>query len=310
MKTSLGQMDGNAWEEYCQKLLRIRYQTDYQEVPAQFGGDLGIEGFTCSGLVFQCYCPDEDPSGKDLYEDQRDKITRDIAKLIKNAAKISQLGVETIWEWHFLTPHYNSRDLLSHCRTKEIEVKSKGLLSIHSDFRILLKIEDDYIPERQAVLGSSGLKVQPSGEEPPMYELEKLLSSDNKIVKNITTKLEKLALAASHRASLTRQLVSGYIVGRDQLETLNMKFPTTYQSVLHLKAATENQLAIRMLSCPDNQGRILHEILKEYEGKLNYDFADRLSTALIARLATETISDWLGRCPLDFPAKEDSNEHN
>jgi hypothetical protein len=62
-------MDGNAWEEYCHHLLRIRH-TDYQKVPAKYGGDLGIEGFTFSGLVFQCYCCDDDPSGRDLYEKQ------------------------------------------------------------------------------------------------------------------------------------------------------------------------------------------------------------------------------------------------
>ncbi len=114
-------MDGNEWESYCQKLLHMHYK-DYQEVPSRFGGDLGIEGFTCSGFTFQCYCPDEDPSGKDLYELQRDKITRDIAKLIRNASKITELGAGIIKEWHFLTPIYNSKDLLSHCRLKESDV--------------------------------------------------------------------------------------------------------------------------------------------------------------------------------------------
>jgi hypothetical protein len=57
-------MDGNDWESYCQKLLRMHHK-DYQEVPSRFGGDLGVEGFTCSGFTFQCYCPDEDPSGKE-----------------------------------------------------------------------------------------------------------------------------------------------------------------------------------------------------------------------------------------------------
>lgn len=275
-------MDGKAWETFCQKLLRLRY-ADYQEVPAQFGGDLGIEGFTCSGLVFQCYCPDEDPSGRDLYENQRDKITKDIRKLIKNAAKIAALGASTIKEWHFLTPRYNSRDLLSHCRSKESEVRSKGLPTIHSEFRVFLKTEDDFIPERQIFLGTGGLMVQPSGEEPPSEELEKLLGSDNEIVVNIKTKLGKIALASNQMASLTRQLVSGYVVGRNELEILNEKFPSTYESVAHLKSATESQLAIRTLSCSTNHGTILHEILMEYENKLSSAFSGSLSSALIVR---------------------------
>lgn len=308
MKTSLGQMDRDAWEKYCQKLLRLRYE-DYQEVPAQFGGDLGIEGYTRSGLVFQCYCPDEDPSGRDLYEKQRDKITGDIAKLIKNASEISSLGVGLIKEWHFLTPRYNSRYLLSHCRSKESEVRSRSLDTVHSEFTICLKIEDDYIPERNVLLWTGGLRVQPSGEEPALQALEELLTSNNEIVLNIKTKLGKLKLVSGQQANLTRELVGGYVVGQDELETLNQKFPSTYRSVIQLKSATESQLAIRTLSCSDNHGTILCEILQEYEDKLSADFSRSLSSALISRLSTEAISDWLGRCPLDFPdsAGSDAN---
>ena len=307
MKTSLGQMARDTWEKYCQKLLRLRYE-DYQEVPAQFGGDLGIEGYTRSGLVFQCYCPDEDPGGRDLYEKQRDKITGDIAKLIKNASEISSLGVGIIKEWHFLTPRYNSRHLLSHCRSKESEVRSRSLDTVHSEFTICLKDEDDYIPERNVLLGTGGLRVQPSGEELALQALEELLTSDNEIVLNIKTKLGKLELVSGQRANLTRQLVGGYVVGQHELETLNQKFPSTYRSVVQLKSATESQLPIRTLSSSDNHGTILREILEEYEDKLSADFSRSLSSALISRLSTEAISDWVGRCPLDFPGSEDSDE--
>ena len=309
MRTSLGQMDGNMWEDYCQKLLRLHYD-DYQEVPAQFGGDYGIEGFTRSGIVFQCYCPDEDPSGKDLYEKQRDKITTDIKKLVKNASAISALGAGSIMEWHFLTPCYNSRYLLSHCRSKESEVQSKSLETVHSEFTIYLKTEDDYIPERQICLGTGGLQVQPSGEEPPQEELEKLLTSDNEIVLNIKTKLRKLALASDQRTDLITQLVRGYIVGKYELQILNEKSSSRYVSVVQLKSATELQLPMRMLSCSDNHGTILHKILQEYEDKLSTDSSGSLSSALIARLSTEAISDWLGRCPLNFFSNLESNDEN
>jgi hypothetical protein len=302
-------MDGNMWEDYCQKLLRLRYE-DYQEVPAQFGGDYGIEGFTRSGIVFQCYCPDDDPSGRDLYAKQRDKITTDIKKLVKNASAIAALGAGTIIEWHFLTPRYNSRYLVSHCRTKESEVQSKSLETVHGEFTIYLKTEDDYLPERQIYLGTDGLRVQPSGEEPPLDELEKLLTSDNKIVLNIKTKLEKLALPSRQRTDLIIQSVKGYIVGQDELETLNEKFSSKYESVIQLKSATESQLPMRMLSCSDNHGTILYNILQEYEGKLRNDLSGSLSSALIARLSTEAISDWLGRCPLNFFSNLEGNDEN
>ena len=59
MNTSNGNMCGSEWDEYCHRLLSLKYSNYYQRVPSKFGGDLGIEGFVQhSGIVFQCYCPD------------------------------------------------------------------------------------------------------------------------------------------------------------------------------------------------------------------------------------------------------------
>ncbi len=123
--------------------------------------------------------------------------------------------------------------------------------------------------------------------------------SDNEIVLNIKLKLEKLELASDQRTDLITQSVRGYFVGKYELQILNEKFPSTYESVVQLKSATESQLPILMLSCSDNHGTILHKILQEYEGKLSTDFSGSLSSALIKRLSTEAISDWLVICSLN-----------
>ena len=302
----MGQMDGNAWESYCQSLLRLRYN-DYQEVPAKYGGDLGIDGLTRSGLVFQCYCPDEDPSGRELYEAQRDKIARDIAKLIKNADKIAALGAMKIREWHFLTPRYDSRELISQCRKKEKEVISKNLTAIDCNFKIFLKTDDDFIPERALYIRTKGDMVQPSSVDTEASELEMFLDSDNEIVVNIKTKLSKLRLPPDYQADLTRQLVRGYIIGQNELQILDKKYPSIYISIIQLKSANESQLAIHELSFTGNHGAVLQLVLEKYEGKLNSDFSTVLSSSLITRLATEAISDWMGRCPLQFPGLEGTN---
>lgn len=60
----------------------MKYEVEgYQEMSAHTDGDLGIEGFTRTGVVFQCYCPDEEYDSTKLYEHQRDKITKDLGKL-------------------------------------------------------------------------------------------------------------------------------------------------------------------------------------------------------------------------------------
>ena len=95
-------MNGNAWEDLCVKCYRIRYQNEnYTYIPAAQGGDAGIEGFTQNGIVHQCYCPEREYSDDELYAHQRDKLTKDIDKLLNNGERLKKLGVPTIVEWHF-----------------------------------------------------------------------------------------------------------------------------------------------------------------------------------------------------------------
>ena len=70
--TKFGPYDGNSWEDLMQLCFRLKYESEYyQSIPAS-SGDCGIEGFTKTGKVFQCYCPDNNMSSADLYEKQRD----------------------------------------------------------------------------------------------------------------------------------------------------------------------------------------------------------------------------------------------
>src|SRR5690606_24929220 len=111
-----GNFDGDSWEGFCQQCLKLKYEHDgYQEMPA-WQGDLGIEGFTRSGILFQCYCPDEDYNPDLLYEKQRDKITTDLKKLITYETQlVSYLGAAKVVKWIFLTPEYKNKELVRHC---------------------------------------------------------------------------------------------------------------------------------------------------------------------------------------------------
>ncbi|HIJ55017.1 MAG TPA: hypothetical protein HPQ03_02720 [Deltaproteobacteria bacterium] len=94
LKLSGGEIGGDAWEKYCQKLLKLKYN-DYQEVPARYAGDLGVEGFTHTGIAFQCYCQDGEPISDELYEKQRDKVTKDIKGRNKQPNKMAREVVLT-----------------------------------------------------------------------------------------------------------------------------------------------------------------------------------------------------------------------
>lgn len=110
-----GNMNGDAWEDLCVRCYRMKYQEQhYVAIPAVHKGDAGIEGYTKSGIVHQCYCPERSYSDNELYDHQRDKLSADIKKLMENGSRMKSLGIPPIHEWHFNIPEYkDSRILMS-----------------------------------------------------------------------------------------------------------------------------------------------------------------------------------------------------
>ena len=87
-------MNGDKWEDLCNKIYKIRYMSDgYQVVPARYKGDCGIEGFTSTGIVTQCYYPDADYSPDDLHKKLVSKVTKDINKIEKYENELYKLGI-------------------------------------------------------------------------------------------------------------------------------------------------------------------------------------------------------------------------
>src|SRR5690625_6734778 len=94
--------NGDEWEEFCHSCLKLLHRDEnYKSVDASNSGDSGIDGFTSSGKVYQCYCPEKEYTDSDLYEKQRDKITTDIQKLYnyQESIKILLNGIK-IKTWH------------------------------------------------------------------------------------------------------------------------------------------------------------------------------------------------------------------
>jgi hypothetical protein len=128
MRVSFGKVNGKEWVTYCQKVLRLKYETeDYVQIPSKFGGDLGLESFTKAGRAFQCYCPDDELTSSELYTKQRDKITQDIRKFINNENDlIAILGATKIGRWYLVTPRYENKELIAHCERKAAEVRQRN----------------------------------------------------------------------------------------------------------------------------------------------------------------------------------------
>lgn len=156
--TSFGAFNGTSWEALCQQVFKKKYGCDgYQQIPAS-PGDFGLEGFTLkTGYGFQCYCPDKQYPHQELYEKQRDKITRDIGKLKTNQADFAKiLGTTKLEYWVFVTPEIDKNALLTHARQKEIDVQKWSLPFLLPDFRILLHDAEYYLVEISELRSAAG----------------------------------------------------------------------------------------------------------------------------------------------------------
>jgi len=298
-----GILGGQEWEDICNKLFHLRYKDNYQEVPAKYGGDYGIEGFTFDGLVFQCYCPeDENSSSKSLYELQRDKMTKDIKKLIDNIHKIRGLNKNIlIKEWHFVTPRFDSKFLIEHCRQKEKEVLEKIKNFVDKDFRIIIQTEESYIEEMAYLVNGNFHEIQSQVKNYSCDELKKVVTSENEVIQKIKTKLLKLDGLKTNQVKLEKfaiLLFKSFLEGKAELTELSKNFPKSYEKLLRLKNSVEKD--IEQESILGIELRDIKKIQTEYKKTLEKEFGTQFEQSLIERLAQEAISDWIERCPLSF----------
>ncbi len=303
MQISIGEVDGDGWERYCQLLLKLKYGSNegYQEVPDRYGGDLGIEGFTQTGRAFQCYCPEGEPSSKELYEKQRDKVTSDIRKLLKNEIELKRLlGSVIIKEWQFLTPHYDSRELIAHCTKKSQKVRSSGKSHVSRDFTILVRTEADFILEREMYISAGYGQISPEVDEISEEEVAKWKESHNEYFETLEKKLGKIIPDNDKRNIQTINMIKDYLLGQNILEHIRNEYPGHYEKIIKLKDATESNVEMTSSLTNNNPGEILKHTLFEYKEGVSSQSNNSIDRSTTIRLGQEAISDWLIRCPLDF----------
>jgi len=146
--------DGKEWERYCLALLRLHYGADeLQEVPDRHGGDLGLEAYSSDGCAYQCYAALEPLATNDLYENQRDKLTRDLGTLLAKAPEVALLlGWIKIRRYMFMVPRHDSYRLVQHGKSKVADVRGWSLSFVADDFDIFIVTDEAFPKERASLL--------------------------------------------------------------------------------------------------------------------------------------------------------------
>ncbi|WP_280169334.1 hypothetical protein [Priestia megaterium] len=306
--TEYGEFDGDSWELFSQKCLKIRYWDDgYQPIEAHFGGDLGIEGYTRSGIVFQCYCPDENYDPDPLYEHQRDKITADLKKLITYKEQlIKYLGGIKIKKWIFLTPRYIKKDILLHCNKKRDEYRSKKLVHLDEEFDVLIQDIDFFAEEMRVVLEMTKKRISIEGEDINDQKVHDWSQSNNSGVTNTIRKItatfpsfqgEKIN---SKVMKLVDKRINEYLKGGSVLARLEKTFPDQFEKFIKVIDDIETDIEdLCMYPCENNQ-KLFGEIQDIVEQRLKGEFGEVFDSVMLSQLKRRVISDWLMRCPIDF----------
>lgn len=314
------ELDGDTWERICQDCYRLRYQEEhYQKIEATHGGDTGIEGYTKTGIVFQSYCPEKVYDSQSLYEHLRDKVTKDIGKLIekKNMLKQKELGINSIKEWHFVTPICEDSRMLSHLekqRRRVIKLKKDFQASdkdeeqqlsnhIHENFSVVLKIADDFKPEIYRLARNSYLDLGIDFVRDHSREVDYTLCDSEK-VDNVTRKVK--AIMNSDDDELIKKMInfymSAYLSGIEILEDLRANFPDLHIDLIKLRDSYKNKAMRKINMNPDASANynVFDKVLDEFEDKIKNVFVNVITEASSAEICLDIVAGWLADCTMEF----------
>ncbi|MDU1053375.1 hypothetical protein [Clostridium baratii] len=301
-------LNGDFWEKICNYCYRQRYQEFHlTPIPAAYKGDGGIEGFTNHGVVYQCYCPEKNFSDNELYENQRDKVSKDIKKLLKNGDILKKIGVGIIKEWHFVTPYYKDRRIIEHCHKKEEEVlkeiRKNNLDYISSDFKIYIKDCDEFVHEIfRYVKINSDLKLSFELDESQDIDL---LNCPSMQRENIVRKVKKIDSTGREDIcdKMVKKFTKEYLEWVMLKDIINRKSPELYERIIKIEEAYKNDMEFKCLlaaSSGEANFKTFKEIIDEFEKLLLNELGEIVDKTSIIQMKLEIVSSWLADCPLEF----------
>ena len=306
---------GEEWEKLCNSCYRIRYQEQgYQEIPAKYKGDGGIEGFTKNGIVYQCYCPEKTYTDDELYEHMRDKMTEDVSKFISKDYEpvLKRLGIHNVREWHFFVPEYRDKRILEHAEKKRkavLEYKkrnSKQCDYISEDFTITIKVIDDFKLELSKIIRND------YDSKIDLTVLRKKnvdwTNCDSAKVNNVKRKIKAVMSGIDDDdqdyIDIVNRYMESYVIGIELMEKLRKDQVDLYEQIIGLETTYKRQIEIKTKTNTDSSinQKLFTEILDEFQDILEKEFP-YLPRASIGELKDDMISSWLADCSMQFRSR-------
>lgn len=306
-KTAYGVFNGNSWEDFCQQCFKRKYESDgYQEMPATFKGDLGIEGYTRTGVLFQCYCPDMEYEPVKLYEMQRDKITKDLNKILIYEKELkAYLGDTKICKWIFVTPEYTNRELVRHCKEKGRQYRDLNNPIFSDLFDVLVYDIEFFSAEIPIVLNFRQEKldidspVKKSPQEIADWKSKEISLVDNALRKH-GQRIPTTAARFDEKVNkLTQKSISDFLNGDLMIRKWAEKYQDQYEKFQKVIDQFEKKVEEMCTVSDGDNNHLYNEIEKELKERIRSSFS-YLDETMIDRLTSRVMADWILRCPISF----------
>ena len=297
---------GDDFEEFFWGLLRRKYpQTDLIYLPAQMGGDHGIEGFSTDGIAYQCYADQDSLSLRVRTDKQKKKLYDDTVKLKTNSEALrGVLGGLKIKYYFLCVPQYHAAELVKYAQERAVAVRGYGLDWIDEAFAVRIKTHEDYPAELQAALQDGVAKsiIPPTGVSGE--SISGFGADEPELSANLDLKLEKLKShnPTTDTVALREQLVRCFLDKEQMLAHLR-SWPETLEAIEIQRQLRQESLETDSALNLDEPPLRLKTLLTEYTAQLAKSCAG-ITAADASRLARGQTGDWLMRCPMSFQEKQ------
>lgn len=288
------------WQTHANSLLRERYTSaNYITIPDLHNGDGGLEGFSMDGNAYQMYCPENAMTVQKLFEDQRDKMTRDINKFINNKKEMEGFfGNLKIKRWILVVPSHQSSKLIAHATKKTLEVIQEKLSYVdNEDFRVLVWDQSEFKKEEASLLSAGLATLKLGAIDVAEHDINGYHVKSSEFSDNMKRKLRKLnnnpVVIKRGQDSLTKSV----IISQNMMSELKQDYSEIHEQITQAIAKRAKQLDIEALDCDPDTQRISYQtgvLLRQFQdaSKLHIDNLEEISKG--------TVADWLMNCTLDF----------
>lgn len=290
------------WELFAQSLLHRRHgPLHVQKIPASHKGDYGIDYYcTTDAVAYQCYAVEEPVDISVRAERQKKKITKDIVKLTKNHVEIGKLFHDMpIRHWVLLVPLHGSKDVNLHCAKKTKDLRSINCPALHPMVEVIIQ-DIDIFPSDAISLGMSALsKVTLSIPTPSQSDMATWVAGSSDLLANATEKLKKRA-TPDKLDDAVAEVVKYFLQGNALLDALRSASPELHEKVMSAVSSRARRLGFAGPQSGGSASEVLHTELDALISAMQAT-APSLSDENAEQIAYGSISEWIMRCPLDFP---------